>query len=868
MLRSATTGVIFFILTLSIGHAQLESAQNVDAFVDHQGVLRWRGTNEEVRLFGVNYTTPFAYAFRAHKRLGLSLKHAIDLDVAQFARLGLDAFRVHVWDREISDAEGNLLANEHLELFDYLLAQLAGHGIKSIVTPIAWWGNGWPEPDEKTSGFSQQYSKTELITNQSAREAQRNYLRQFMNHVNPHRKLAIKNDPSIIAVEIINEPRHPDDPAMVTAYVNEMAGVLRDAGLTKPIFYNISENWTDVQATAVAAAHVDGVSFQWYPTDLVHRRMLKGNYLLNVDQYAIPSANVAGYTTMAKMVYEFDAADVGGSYMYPAMARSFRGAGMQFATMFAYDPVQIAWSNTEYPTHFVNLLYAPSKALSLMIAGKAFRSLPLSQTYGRYPANNHFGDFSVNADLNLSEMNAASEFIYSNSTGDMPRSPDSLEHVAGCGSSAMVKYDGNGAYFLDKLEKGIWRLEVYPDVIWSRDPFQPTSLSREVARLFWQERRMTLSIPDLGARYVLHPMSEKAQQMPGDSLSPGSVTPGVFLVTAADVEMKRVKKHLVKRAPFLKGLYTPAPAPSGFYVTNKTVGRRMGSKRAEFRFQIAGERPVTEASVFFRRPGWRGFAKLQLRTSGGLDYSVVDSSLVGQAGECEYCVAVRSGGTLFTFPGENEGSPERWDFLANDLWKMNLLEPDKPIALLDISRDMNDIVLPHFSSTMKYGVNLGHGATNEETALTLKVNFAPEAVTPCGIQLDISEIMDALRSAVGGYHSLLVRARSLSDSCAKLDINLLMSDGRTYTASIIVSHEWPDRPLPLGDFHHGESLVLPAAYPLFLPQVRKSLRVLEADTPDLRLLEKLQVIVDPASVSSIGGKKEAVVEIVSIQLRQ
>ena len=51
--------------------------------MDTNGVIRWKGTDDEVSLFGANYTTPFAYAYRAHKRLGLLLKKAIDMDVAQ-----------------------------------------------------------------------------------------------------------------------------------------------------------------------------------------------------------------------------------------------------------------------------------------------------------------------------------------------------------------------------------------------------------------------------------------------------------------------------------------------------------------------------------------------------------------------------------------------------------------------------------------------------------------------------------------------------------------------------------------------------------------------------------------------------------------
>jgi hypothetical protein len=104
------------ILVTALGaHRQSYSQQSQEVYVDSTGVLRWKGTEVEVSLFGVNYTTPFAYSYRAHKRLGISLKKAIDLDVAHMARLDLDAFRVHVWDREISDGEGNLLENEHLD---------------------------------------------------------------------------------------------------------------------------------------------------------------------------------------------------------------------------------------------------------------------------------------------------------------------------------------------------------------------------------------------------------------------------------------------------------------------------------------------------------------------------------------------------------------------------------------------------------------------------------------------------------------------------------------------------------------------------------------------------------------------------------
>src|SRR5258705_2771972 len=87
----------------------LSQNKSTDVYVDKNGVMRWPNTSEEVVGFGINYTVPFAHAYRATKILNVSPEKAIDEDVYYFARLGLDGYRVHVWDVEISDSAGNLL---------------------------------------------------------------------------------------------------------------------------------------------------------------------------------------------------------------------------------------------------------------------------------------------------------------------------------------------------------------------------------------------------------------------------------------------------------------------------------------------------------------------------------------------------------------------------------------------------------------------------------------------------------------------------------------------------------------------------------------------------------------------------------------
>ncbi len=536
-------------------------------YVDKKGVLRWSKTHAEASFFGTNYTVPFAYGYRSHKALGEDIEKAIQQDVYHMARLGLDAFRVHVWDTEISDTLGNLLKNEHLRLYDYLLNELKKRNIKTILTPIAFWGNGYPERDEKTPGFSNIYGKQKALVNENAIRAQENYFHQILKHVNPYTKLTYGADPDIIALEINNEPHHSGPKEKTTEYVNRMVSAVKKSGWTKPVFYNISES--PAYADVVAKANIDGVSFQWYPTGLVANHSLQGNYLPNVDRYTIPFDTIPQYATKALMIYEFDAGDVLHSYMYPAMARSFRTAGFQWATQFSYDPLATAYGNTEYQTHYLNLAYTPSKAISLLIASKVFHKVPRLKDYGAYPVDTLFDVFRVSYRELLSEMNAEQEFYYSNTTATKPINISALQHVAGVGSSSIVLYGGYGAYFLDKLEDGIWRLELMPDAISIRDPFERASPKKEVTRLHWQTQPMKVMLPELGSEFSIKGLNEGNGHSAISVENGFQIQPGSYLLTRKGKENKSWNASVKKGVIYLREFVAPPPRNSEPYLVHE-----------------------------------------------------------------------------------------------------------------------------------------------------------------------------------------------------------------------------------------------------------------------------------------------------------
>ena len=500
--------------------------------IGDDGIMHWHADGKEVTGFGFNYTVPFAHAYRMGKKLGIDLKKAIDQDVYQFARLGLDLYRVHVWDCEISDTLGNLLDNEHLELLDYLLNRLEEHHINAIITPIAYWGNGWPDPDDATPGFSSKFGKANCLTDPKAIKAQENYLAQFVNHVNRYSGVSYKYYKTILAFEICNEPHHKGKPAEVTAFVKKMKDAVRSTGCTKPVFYNVSHSIH--LAEAYYAAGIDGGTFQWYPTGLGFQKELGGNMLPSVDRYTIPFDDVLKKNGSARIVYEFDAADMATTYMYPAMARSFRTAGIQLATHFSYDPTFLAPFNTEYNTHYMNLIYAPRKALSLMICGEIFRSIPLYKDYGVYPDNTSFGSFRISYENDLAEMVTDEKFIYTNHTSTKPSDPSKLKLIAGWGNSPIVEYDGTGAYFLDKVGEGAWRLEILPDAIQTGNLFGRNSLDKTVAVIRYEQHKMKINVPGLEQGFTLARVAKPDSIMYRETTNKSVVLkPGIYLILSS-----------------------------------------------------------------------------------------------------------------------------------------------------------------------------------------------------------------------------------------------------------------------------------------------------------------------------------------------
>lgn len=809
----------------------------VSTYVDERGIMRWTDTKQEVCAFGVNYSVPFAYPFRAHNYLGFSHEEAIDADVYHLARMGLDGYRIHVWDAEISDSMGNLILNRHLQLFDYLLFKLKERNFKILLTPMNFYTNGYPEPGTSTPGFRNYYDgKRGCLNDTSSFAVQERYLSQFVSHVNPYTGIAYKNDPDIIAFEINNEPfNHGDRPDLTTHYINRMIGAIRVTGCRKPVFYNVSHNINLIDE--FSAGDIQGGTFQWYPTGLVARHDQKGNLLPNVDRYTIPFADHPRFSNMSKVVYEFSPADVArSSHLYPVMARSFREAGMQFAAQFAYDPMHMAYANTDYASHYLNLPFAPRNSMGMMIASEAFHRIPLGKSYGHYPDNMTFDVFRVSYEDDLAEMVTDKKLLYTNHTGTSPPRPERLEQVAGTGISPIVSYEGTGAYFLDRLEAGVWRLEVMPDAVWVNDPFGPPSLDKEVSVVLWREWPITIDLPDLGDDFSITGLNDGNQV---EIIADGKhfpVRPGSYLLVRKGKSTQWDPDDTWKNI-ILKEYHAPGSNCRKTYVIhNPPAEISAGTTNTLFAKVVTVNEPGRIELVF---TGSGGRETVPMTRTAGYEYAAeVPVNYLQHKGFLRYYICVWDESKCMTFPPDKDGHPFDWDFYDRNPWQVRIVYSEDPVCVFDAAEDGTEITKSNWRTVTDFVPSEVPG----KAYMLVKVADLKSGEHDYSMRSFFGDKITYRQNDLETKDKIVIHGYSLNGKPCKLQLALIMKDGTAYGGIYTLQQETDRYSLSLDDFSIVKTVNLPRPFPGFLPYW---FDIKNKSEFDLKQIESLQISIGP-----------------------
>ena len=782
-------------------------------FVDPAGVVRWRDTRAEVALFGANYAITSSSDYRAAGYVTRDRKRLIDQDVAHFARMGWNGMRRAFWgDWQSADRAGNLLRTDHLDLLDYLVARARERGIYILFNPIHTYDAGWPDSvGAAFPGFSAHTPRDRLGTDSAAIGAQVTYLRQILGHVNPYTGVALKDEPAILFIEMINEPvHHPEDMDSSVRYIDALVDAVRATGSRAITFHNLSQDFRI--APAIRRSRVQGVSFGWYPTGLNAGRELRGNYLRTVDDY--PALRTPELAAMPRLVYEFDSADLQTGYMYPAMVREFRAGGVQLAAMFAYDMLATASRNLGWQTHRLNLAYTPRKAMSAVIAAEAMRRLPRGQRYGAYPQNRSFGPFRVSYEQNLGEMAAPDAFMYAGTTRTAPPRPAALRRVAGYGSSPVVAYDGEGAYFLDKVRDGVWRLEVYPDAVDVDDAFEMQRRDKVVTRAIWRDHAMTVTLPDLGGTFTVQPVAAGDAAPVRASGGRFTVRPGVYVLGARGPVDRAT---LPARLGPLRFDEFVAPPPDSLPARVLVDARPeyVAGRPTEVRARVVTTARPDSVLLWVRPVGRSWFSRWWMQADGAYDYRAIIPADSLREGPHDWMVSVSEGDSTVTFPSGIARRPWSWDFQAESSWRLTVVGPRVPLQLLDPVHDATRLAFTRIGDAVREGIFrvVPSGATGAAALhLELPVNFGGESPDDYTASLVVQERVAGREETIGAATGVRIRLRGIGPR-QRLHLTLMEHDGTSWSAAIEPDTAWTERTIPLADFRAARGVKLPLGYP-------------------------------------------------------
>jgi hypothetical protein len=522
--------------------------------------------------------------------------------------------------------------------------------------------------------------------------------------------------------------------------------------------------------------------------------------------------------------------------------------------MFSYDMLRTASRNLGWQTHYLNLVYTPRKAMSAIIAAEAMRRLPRMRSYGAYPQNTRFGDFHISHEGDLGELVAPDAFLYAGSTTSKPPDPALLERIAGYGSSSIVTYEGEGTYFLDKVRPGLWRLEVYPDAVPVRDPFEPPSPDKIVTRAIHRPWPMTVKLPDLGGTFTMQPIAPGNRRAERAVSGRVAVTPGVYVLSAAGaVDLATLPKRL-RQLSFAEYHAPPTDTlpPS---ITLLAPPAFLAGRDAEVRARVVAGTLPDSVVLFIRPAAAPSYRSYPMKPAGGYEYAATAQADSLREGPHDLVITAFTGNSSVTFPGGLRQKPTDWNYSGSAFWTLDVVGPNTPVRLFDPDSDAELLSFTRIGDAGRQGLfRLGIVGLTGRTAfhVALPRDSAGKGLPDYTASLVITSRIEARRESIAGAQAVRLRLRGLG-ARQVLHVTLMEDDGTSWSAAVPLDSAWSERSIPLSAFAIGRGVLLPQGFPgewnyWVGPAAGRGGK---ADRPRLDHLERLQL--------SLRGENGAVI---------
>jgi len=404
-----------------------------------------------------------------------------------------------------------------------------------------------------------------------------------------------------------------------------------------------------------------------------------------------------------------------------------------------------------------------------------------------------------------------------------------------------VSYNGFGSYFLDRIRPGVWRLELYPDVVIVEDPFKGPTPNKVVSRIVCGTRNIGVRLPDLGKDFEIHPLNDANEYKTTAEDGEFKIQPGVYLLINREENGEDLPQEI--DGVGLREFHVPKPHHLPAQLVHNPPEFGSAGDPLQLTATVVDENPNPQVTLHWREKGKHDFKSLPMIQTDVYSFFI---ELPGEAimeGVFEYAMVVGDGPTARMFPGNAPVDSSVWGIQSDAFWELQIFQATVPRVLLRPIQDGGELDFTRIDHAIQFEP-FRLLPRDQSEAGAVRISLPPEYAS--GIDdLTVSYyVRDRLRGIQSGKLSgqLLFDARGLGGGDVAY-VTLVEADGTAWSSRLQLGTEWQNHCLPVVDFEISEGVMLPLGYPgrwnywLRPPEGRGGI----GDYPHLDQVERIQI---------------------------
>lgn len=407
-----------------------------------------------------------------------------------------------------------------------------------------------------------------------------------------------------------------------------------------------------------------------------------------------------------------------------------------------------------------------------------------------------------------------------------------------------------------------------PDAVWVGDPHFSTALDKQVSVIQWREWPMSVRLPDLGEGFKIEGLNDGNETELTAEASTFSVSPGAYLLSRRGVTSTWGRDDTLGSI-VLHEFVAPESHCKKTYVVHDPPGEISAGSSLTISARIVSPEKSGPVELVMVNPGRR--QAIPMKETKAYTYTAeVPEVYLESSGILDYYITIGHGNEYETFPGSirsdhplsrGTGRNDR-KFHEAEPYSIRIMDPGDPVCLFDAGEDIDNITKPQ--RERQYGIvpspltGKSMMIVDVETLEKRGQNADMTNQTVVGDHSLRTYCRDRVTSRMEDLTAkdeLVLYGHALNDKNCKLQLAMLMRDGTAYGGVLNVGTEPAMYRFALEDLALVRTVLLPRAYPTFLPYW------FEMATPsefDISEVESIQISIGPGIPENNYGQPHGV----------